>query len=232
MCGRFTMTRRDKTELAAQLGVPESELGDYTPRFNIAPTQPYFVLKTTYESREVIPATWGLVNSWATDAGQAAKCINARAETVHKLPSYREAFKRRRCVVPADGFYEWRGRSEADLCLERSSHENQAEVVIDHLAGGAQYEVRGDKPARAGELTFAVLDSPHHRPMLQRRVRTFAKEAHPDSVKPKRVIGIAEANRADLAERRIAGERHFGLEGCFPARYWQQHSCQAIGTND
>jgi putative SOS response-associated peptidase YedK len=45
MCGRFTMTRRDKTELAAQLGVPESELGDYTPRFNIAPTQPYFVLK-------------------------------------------------------------------------------------------------------------------------------------------------------------------------------------------
>ena len=103
MCGRFTMTRRDKTELAAVLGVPESELGDYTPRFNIAPTQPYFVLKTTYESREAIPATWGLVNSWAKDASQASKCINARAETVHKLPSYREAFKRRRCVVPADG---------------------------------------------------------------------------------------------------------------------------------
>jgi putative SOS response-associated peptidase YedK len=103
------MTRRDKTELAALLGVPESELGDYTPRFNIAPTQPYFVLKTTYESREAIPATWGLVNSWATDASQASKCINARAETVHKLPSYREAFRRRRCVVPVDGFYEWRG---------------------------------------------------------------------------------------------------------------------------
>jgi putative SOS response-associated peptidase YedK len=109
MCGRFTMTRRDKTELAALLGVPEGELGDYTPRFNIAPTQPYFVLKTTYENREAIPATWGLINSWAKDASQASKCINARAETVHKLPSYRDAFKRRRCVVPADGFYEWRG---------------------------------------------------------------------------------------------------------------------------
>jgi putative SOS response-associated peptidase YedK len=107
MCGRFTMTRRDKTELAALLGVPESELDDYTPRFNIAPTQPYFVRKTTYESREAIPATWGLVNSWATDASQASKCINARVETVNKLPSYRDAFKRRRCVVPADGFYEW-----------------------------------------------------------------------------------------------------------------------------
>jgi len=51
------MTRRDRTELAAMLGVPESELGDYVPRFNIAPMQPYFVLKTKYESREVIPAT-------------------------------------------------------------------------------------------------------------------------------------------------------------------------------
>ena len=109
MCGRFTMTRRDKNELAALLSaLPGSELSDYTPRFNIAPTQSYFVLKTTYESREAIPATWGLVNSWASDAS-ASKCINARAETVHKLPSYRDAFKRRRCVVPADGFYEWRG---------------------------------------------------------------------------------------------------------------------------
>jgi putative SOS response-associated peptidase YedK len=109
MCGRFTMSWRDKTELAAMLGIPEGELGDYVPRFNIAPTQPYFVLKTTYESREAIPATWGLVNSWAIDASRAYKCINAKAETVDKLPSYREALKRRRCIVPADGFYEWRG---------------------------------------------------------------------------------------------------------------------------
>jgi putative SOS response-associated peptidase YedK len=91
------------------LGVPESELDDYGPRFNIAPTQPYFVLKTKYESREAIPATWGLVNSWAKDASRASMCINAKAETVDKLPSFREAFEKRRCVVPADGFYEWRG---------------------------------------------------------------------------------------------------------------------------
>jgi len=109
MCGRFTMTRRDRTELAAMLGVPESELGDYVPRFNIAPTQPYFVLKTKYESREAIPATWGLVNSWAKDASRASMCINAKAETADKLPSFRRAFEKRRCVVAADGFYEWRG---------------------------------------------------------------------------------------------------------------------------
>src|SRR6202453_5356230 len=109
MCGRFTMTRRDKAELAALLGVPESELGDYTPRFNIAPTQPYFVLRTKYESREVIPATWGLVNSWAKYAGRASMCINAKAETVDTSPTFRKAFEKRRCVVPADGFYAWRG---------------------------------------------------------------------------------------------------------------------------
>ena len=91
------------------LGVPEGELGDYMPRFNIAPTQPYFVLLTKYESREAMPATWGLVNSWAKDAGRASMCINAKAETVDKLPSFREAFAKRRCVVPADGFYEWSG---------------------------------------------------------------------------------------------------------------------------
>ena len=109
MCGRFTMTRRDRSELAAMLCVPESELGDYTPRFNIAPTQPHFVLKTKYENREAIAATWGLVNSWAKDASRASMCINAKAETIDKLPSFRGAFEKRRCVVPVDGFYEWRG---------------------------------------------------------------------------------------------------------------------------
>src|ERR1700722_20165198 len=58
MCVRFTMTRRDSAEVGAMLGVPESELGDYAPRYNVAPTQPCFVLATKYESRKVIAATW------------------------------------------------------------------------------------------------------------------------------------------------------------------------------
>ena len=103
------MTRRDRAELAAMLGVPESQLGDYAPRFNIAPMQRYFVLITEYENRKAIPARWGLVNSWAKDNKRAARCINAKAETVDKLPTFRAAFQRRRCVVPADGFYEWHG---------------------------------------------------------------------------------------------------------------------------
>src|ERR1700722_16101938 len=58
MCGRFTMTRRERTEVAALLGIPESEIGDYTPRFNIAPTQPYFVLKTKAETVDKLPSFW------------------------------------------------------------------------------------------------------------------------------------------------------------------------------
>ena len=77
MCGRFTMTRSDRTEIAAMLGVPESDLGDYVPRFNIAPTQLYFILKTKYESREAIPATWGLVNSCAKDASRASRAATS-----------------------------------------------------------------------------------------------------------------------------------------------------------
>jgi putative SOS response-associated peptidase YedK len=72
------MTRRDRAEVAAVLGVPESELGDYAPRYNIAPTQPYFVLTTKYESRKVIAATWGLVNTWAKDATAAPRCASTR----------------------------------------------------------------------------------------------------------------------------------------------------------
>jgi putative SOS response-associated peptidase YedK len=109
MCGRFTLTRRDGRSLAAELGVSEDSFADYRPRFNIAPLQKHFVVTLEREDRKVIPARWGLVNSWAKDASRASHCINAKAETVEKLPTFRMAFKKRRCVVPADGFYEWRG---------------------------------------------------------------------------------------------------------------------------
>src|SRR5262249_18590577 len=109
MCGRFTLTRQDRRELAALLGVDEKDLRDYQPHYNIAPTQDHFVVRSRYETRSLVPARWGLVNRWATNNSSSASCINAKAETVEIRPSFREAFARRRCVVPADGFYEWRG---------------------------------------------------------------------------------------------------------------------------
>ena len=105
----------DRVQLAQLLGVSVEQMpeGDYRPRYNIAPTDPHWIVRTRYEDRELLPARWGLVNSWAKDAKGAFRQINARAETVARLPAFRDAFQKRRCVVPADGFYEWTGPKEA-----------------------------------------------------------------------------------------------------------------------
>jgi len=109
MCGRFTLARRDGRELAAELGVPDDAFSDYRPRYNIAPMQRHFIVTTEFENRKVVPARWGLVNRWAKDNSRASQCIDAKAETVEARPSFRDAFRKRRCVVPADGFYGWAG---------------------------------------------------------------------------------------------------------------------------
>ena len=112
MCGRFTLTHREARQLAAELGVSVEARMGYRPRYNIAPTDPHWIVRMRYEDREVLPAKWGLINFWMTDRKQAFKNINARAETIQRLPTFREAFARRRCVVPADGFFEWTGPKE------------------------------------------------------------------------------------------------------------------------
>jgi putative SOS response-associated peptidase YedK len=111
MCGRFTLTYKEKQRLAEELGVNVEEINDadYKPRYNIAPTDPHWIVRMRYEEREILTAKWGLVNSWARDAKRAARQINARAETVATNAAFREAFTKRRCVVPADGFFEWIG---------------------------------------------------------------------------------------------------------------------------
>ena len=112
MCGRFGLTHEASRELAYLLGVDEADLSFHRPRYNIAPTQEHFVLISEYERRKVLRAKWGLVNTGAKDNSRAAQCINAMAETVEARPAFREAFRQRRCIVPADGFYEWRGAKQ------------------------------------------------------------------------------------------------------------------------
>ena len=111
MCGRFTLTRQDREELARELGVSPEDFGEaeYRPRYNVAPLQRHWIVRLEQEDRRLLPARWGLVNSWAKDNKRAAQQINARAETIDARPAFRAAFKARRCVVPADGFYEWTG---------------------------------------------------------------------------------------------------------------------------
>jgi putative SOS response-associated peptidase YedK len=110
---RFTLSHREARILAAELRVPVEALEEYRPRHNIAPTDQHWIVRSRFEDREVSGAKWGLINFWMTDRRQAFKNINARAETVQTLPTFREAFKKRRCVIPADGFFEWTGPKTA-----------------------------------------------------------------------------------------------------------------------
>lgn len=81
------------------------ELG---PRYNVAPTQPIYVVRQRDDGRAVELHRWGLVPAWAKSPANGARMINARAETVATSPAFRASFLRRRCLIPADGFYEWR----------------------------------------------------------------------------------------------------------------------------
>jgi len=105
MCGRFTLML-DAEDLQSEFGLQEVP-AEYVPRYNIAPTQPVAVITSGGVDR-LEWMRWGLVPSWAKDPAIGSKMINARSETVQEKPSFRNAFSRRRCLIPADGFYEWK----------------------------------------------------------------------------------------------------------------------------
>jgi len=109
MCGRFTLTAEDADGVAEQFGVEPDALfrEAYTPRWNIAPMQPFWIVTADQESRRVQPATWGMVNWFDPSRREGAKHINARADSLATRRPYREAFASARCVIPADGFFEW-----------------------------------------------------------------------------------------------------------------------------
>jgi putative SOS response-associated peptidase YedK len=103
MCGRYTLKARPKV-LAEHFDVPEVPR---LPRFNIAPAQAVPVVRATPKGRALVMLRWGLIPSWANDPAVGNRMVNARAETVAEKPAYRAAFRKRRCLIPADGFFEW-----------------------------------------------------------------------------------------------------------------------------
>lgn len=106
MCGRFTQ-KTPPLELAKAFELAETP-PDLGPRYNIAPSLDVLVVANREGPRLAEPMRWGLVPYWATDPGIGNKLANARCETLAEKPSFREALRRRRCLVLADGFYEWR----------------------------------------------------------------------------------------------------------------------------
>lgn len=110
MCGRYTQTRSTR-ELIERFAVSASLLDQLAPRYNIAPSQPAPIVRMDNQQRVLAPMQWGFVPFWADDPQMGQRMINARAESAAEKPAYKAAFRRRRCLVPADGFFEWQKTS-------------------------------------------------------------------------------------------------------------------------
>lgn len=120
MCGRYRLSRR-KQIIEEQFDTADWQ-DDWSPRYNIAPTQPVPVIRQHPQEprRDVSLMRWGLIPSWAKDTSGAAGMINARSETAATKPAFRDPLRLRRCLIPTDGFYEWqrRGSAKQPFCFE------------------------------------------------------------------------------------------------------------------
>jgi len=120
MCGRYRLSRRK--QIIEQYFGSDSGEEVWNPRYNLAPTQPVPVIRQSAKEpvRQLSRMRWGLIPSWAKDASGAAMMINARSETASTKPAFREPLKFRRCLIPADGYYEWlrTGKSKQPYCFE------------------------------------------------------------------------------------------------------------------
>jgi putative SOS response-associated peptidase YedK len=120
MCGRYKLSRR-KQIIEEYFDTSPWE-DDWLPRYNIAPTQPVPVVRQHPKEsvRQITSMRWGLIPNWARDVSIAAGTINAKSETAATKPAFRDSLKLRRCLIPADGFYEWqrRGSAKQPYCFE------------------------------------------------------------------------------------------------------------------
>ena len=124
MCGRKTLTR-DMQSIIEELTIEEWYDDNFYPSFNIAPTQTSPILIGHGKSRIVKPMEWGLIPSWSKDESIGSKMINARSETLTEKPSFQNLINQNRCVVIADGYFEWKRKSDGSQPFYISHPENK-----------------------------------------------------------------------------------------------------------
>jgi putative SOS response-associated peptidase YedK len=136
MCGRYRLSRCK--QLIAEYFETDNEV-DWEPRYNIAPSQPVGIIRQdpSRPERHFSPARWGLIPSWASDASIGFKTINARAETVASKPAFRDSFVSRRCLLPADGFFEWSRHEVACVIVRRARPDRTCHPIGSTLRGMA-----------------------------------------------------------------------------------------------
>jgi putative SOS response-associated peptidase YedK len=145
VCGRFTSSqRREAIGERFEVAVPET----YQERFNLAPQQRALIVRERDDLREAVMAKWGLLPHWAKDSKIAFKMINARAETLTDKPAYRSLIGRHRCLIPADGFYEWTVGSDG-----------QKQPIHFHLPGYELFAFAGLWTARRDDDTREMIES-------------------------------------------------------------------------
>lgn len=111
MCGRFTI-HSPRDFLAGRFDVGLDDLVNFAPRYNVAPTQDILTVRAGESARHAELMRWGLIPHWADDLKKLPLMINARVETVATKPAYRDSFAAHRCLIPANGFYEWKANAE------------------------------------------------------------------------------------------------------------------------
>jgi putative SOS response-associated peptidase YedK len=157
MCGRYTLTRqKDLVEdLHASLGA--SAQGEWwKPRFNVAPTQPAPVVILRDGGRSIEMMRWGLVPHWAGKGGKPPLMINARVETLQDKPMFSDALQRRRCLVPADGFFEWLREGTGKAATKQPMYIHRAGKQVFAFAG-----LWAKAKTDAGEtLSFTIVTGP------------------------------------------------------------------------
>jgi putative SOS response-associated peptidase YedK len=145
VCGRFTSSqRREAVGERFEVAVPET----YSERHNLAPQQRALIVRERDDVREAVMAKWGLLPHWAKDAKIAFKMINARAETLTEKPAYRGLLSRHRCLIPADGFYEWTVGSDG-----------KKHPIHFHLPGYGLFAFAGLWTARTDQETGEIIES-------------------------------------------------------------------------
>jgi putative SOS response-associated peptidase YedK len=200
MCGRFSLATPAQ-QVAEHFGL--TEVPALSPRYNIAPTQSIAVIRRAdrCEAPSLEFRRWGLIPSWAKDPGIGSRMINARVETAAEKPAFRAAFRRRRCLVPADGFYEWKPHPKR----RRPHHVRLAAGELFALAGLFERwkSPEGESINSCTLLTTAanpVLIALHDRMPIIVDPEQYGRWLDPDLQDPDSILSLT---RSSISERLI-----------------------------
>jgi putative SOS response-associated peptidase YedK len=197
MCGRFVLNA-DPQAIQQEFNL-DSVPAALQPRYNIAPSQPVAVIANN-NPKALEFFRWGLVPSWSKDPAVGNKMINARAETAHEKPSFRDAFKKRRCIIPASGFYEW---SQKDNKKPMYIHVKDEEVFGFAGLWESWHSPEGDKLLTCTILTAEpneLVSNFHHRMAVILRKEDYEAWLSPEPMTANDLMPLLQPYPADRME--------------------------------